>query len=179
MTWLYVNSTCWTLKVKETHWMLVNNTHWGFGDSDFYLRSQREQTFDERRLPHVASADETHLRTHKLHFCNLLCHLSHVGIFSFKRGLFRFQWICWVNILNSTPALIGCFHFATAVPTTAKSHRTRLRLIHLPDTRPIDGGWCCQRATNTSSSDGAAKRDPRSPINTMFHSQPSSEYFCL
>lgn len=58
--------------------MLVKATHWGFGDSDFYLRSQGEQSFDEGRLAHIASADETHLgNEHKLlwvpAFCKILC----------------------------------------------------------------------------------------------------------
>ena len=74
----HVNKTGWTLKsnsiwydfMKTKHatpwnWMYVKNTYRSFGDSDFDLGSQREQTFDERRLAHVASSDKTHLRKHK------------------------------------------------------------------------------------------------------------------
>lgn len=40
---------------------MLKATHWGFGDSDFYFRSQREQRFDEGWFANVASADETNL----------------------------------------------------------------------------------------------------------------------
>lgn len=64
-----------TLKLKHTDSMWDKTTHWSFGYSDFYLRSQGEQTFDERRLAHVASADETHLGIHTSCFIlEILCY---------------------------------------------------------------------------------------------------------
>lgn len=56
----------------QTYCVSDKTTHWSFGDSDFDLRSQGEQTFDERRLAHVASANETHLGVHTHICCKLL-----------------------------------------------------------------------------------------------------------
>lgn len=55
---------------QKQYGVLVEATHWSFGDSNFYLRSQREQSFDERRLANVASANETHLEEQTSCFCH-------------------------------------------------------------------------------------------------------------
>lgn len=66
---------------SETDNLYVQNTYRSFGDSDFDLGSQWEQTFDERRLADVASSDKTHLRKHK-HYTIMI--YSVMGFFPWK-----------------------------------------------------------------------------------------------
>lgn len=189
------------LQSKPWSWsrLWVRTTHWSLGDSDLHFWSQREQSSDERRLPHVTSADETHLRTHTHIQSFLYSAVNDWTTWLYLRPVSRDWW--WIfslqvfYIWSSTPALtvldrcdrLLLFHRRCRddrqVPeNVARAHPSlwqetdgwRLELPvsweYISVWRSRGAGW---RLT------GHDKDKPCCPVNTLLHPEASAEHRCL